>query len=472
MAPGTVPGMAGERHMTPDEFRARGHEVVEWVASYMERVGELPIAPDVEPGEIRARLPAHAPEEPEPFEALMKDLDEVVLPGITHWQAPGWFAWFPANASPPSILAELVSAGLGAQGMIWASSPALTEIEGHVLDWLVDLLGLPQHFKTATGPGGGVIQMSASDSTHLVHVVAREQADAATDRLVAYGSSQAHSSVERGAKLAGFEHVRKLDVDDAFALRPEALASAIEQDRADGLHPAIVTSAIGTTGTGAVDPIAAVADIAGEHGLWHHVDAAWAGSAMLCEEHRGSQRGAERADSYTFNPHKWLFTNFDCNVLWVADRKPLIDTLSISRPYLRNAASDSGEVIDYRDWHISLGRRFRALKLWWVLRSYGAQGLRALLREHVALAQELGRRIDAHDRLERVAPVSFALVCFRHADGNEATDALARAINAEPSLFVTPSSVGDTRFVRVAIGQTRTTADDVERLWRAIERAV
>ena len=219
-------------HMTPDEFRARGHEVVEWVASYMERVGELPIAPDVEPGEIRAKLPAHAPEEPEPFEALMKDLDEIVLPGITHWQSPGWFAWFPANASPPSILAELVSAGLGAQGMIWASSPALTEIEGHVLDWLVDLLGLPQHFKTATGPGGGVIQMSASDSTHLVHVVAREQAQAATDRLVAYGSSQAHSSVERGAKLAGFEHVRKLDVDDAFALRPEALARAIEQDRA------------------------------------------------------------------------------------------------------------------------------------------------------------------------------------------------------------------------------------------------
>ena len=266
--------------------------------------------------------------------------------------------------------------------------------------------------------------------------------------------------------------MRKLDVDDAFALRPEALALAIEQDRADGLHPAIVTSAIGTTGTGAVDPIAAVAEIAAEHGLWHHVDAAWAGSAMLCEEHRDSQRGAERADSYTFNPHKWLFTNFDCNVLWVADRKPLIDTLSISRPYLRNAASDSGEVIDYRDWHISLGRRFRALKLWWVLRSYGAQGLRALLREHVALAQELGRRVDAHPRLERVAPVSFALVCFRHADGNDATDEVARAINAEPSLFVTPSSVGDTRFVRVAIGQTRTTADDVERLWRTIESAV
>ena len=463
--------MVGAPHMDPDEFRVRGHEVVEWVASYMERVGELPIAPAVEPGDIRAKLPASAPEEPEPFEALMRDLDEIVLPGITHWQSPGWFAWFPANVSPPSILAELVSAGLGAQGMIWASSPALTEIEGHVLDWLVDLLGLPEHFKTATGPGGGVIQMSASDSTHLVHVVARERADAPTDALVAYGSSQAHSSVERGAKIAGFEHVRLLGVDEDFALDPEALRRAIEQDRADDLHPAIVTSAIGTTGTGAVDPIAAVADIAQEHGLWHHVDAAWAGSAMLCEEHRDKQRGAERADSYTFNPHKWLFTNFDCNVLWVADRKPLIDTLSIHRPYLRNAASDSGEVIDYRDWHVSLGRRFRALKLWWVLRSYGAQGLRTLLREHIALAQELGRRIDDHDKLERVAPVSFALVCFRHTDGNHASDAVAAAINAEPSLFVMPSSIGDTRFVRVAIGQTRTTAADVERLWRVLDAA-
>jgi aromatic-L-amino-acid decarboxylase len=461
-------------HMTPDEFRRHGHEAVEWVASYMERVAELPIAPAVKPGDIRAKLPAAAPEQPEPFEALLRDLDEVVLPGIMHWQSPGWFAWFPANASPPAILAELVSAGLGAQGMIWSSSPALTEIEAHVLDWLVDLLGLPQRFKTATGPGGGVIQMSASDSTHLVHVVARERAvrgGAPIERLVAYGSSQAHSSVERGAKIAGFAHVRLVDVDDAFALRPDALRESIARDRAAGLHPAIVTSAIGTTGTGAVDPIAGIADLAAEHGLWHHVDAAWAGSAMLCEEHRPKQAGAERADSYTFNPHKWLFTNFDCNVLWVADRAPLIDTLSIQAPYLRDAATESGQVIDYRDWHVSLGRRFRALKLWWVLRSYGAEGLRALLREHVALAEELGRRVDAHPRLERVAPVSFSLVCLRHAGGNDATDALAGAINAEPSLAVTPSAVGEVRFVRVAIGQTRTTAADVERLWRVIDAA-
>ena len=458
-------------HMTPDEFRRHGHEVVEWVAAYMERVADLPIVSQVEPGDIRARLPAAAPEAPEPFDALLRDLDEIVLPGITHWQAPGWFAYFPANASPPSILAELVAAGLGAQGMLWATSPALTEIEAHVLDWLVDLLGLPPHFKTAVGPGGGVIQMSASDSTHLVHVVARDRAvrgGAAIGDLVAYGSSQAHSSVQRGARVAGFAHVRLVDVDADFALRAEALRDAIERDRAGGLVPAIVTSAVGTTATGAVDPIAAVSQIAREHGLWHHVDAAWAGSAMLCDEQRPRQAGAEHADSYTFNPHKWLLTNFDCNVLWVADRAPLIASLSILPPYLRNAASDSGAVIDYRDWHVPLGRRFRALKLWWVLRSYGAAGLRGLLREHIALAQELGRRVDAHPRLERVAPVSFALVCLRHTGGDAETDALAAAINAQPDLLVTPSEIGGTRFVRVAIGQTRTTAADVDRLWAAI----
>jgi len=458
-------------HMTPDEFRRHGQEVVEWVAEYMERVGELPIASTVLPGEIRARLPEAAPEEPEPFAALLRDLDDVVLPGITHWQAPGWFAYFPANVSGPSILAELAAAGLGAQGMLWTTSPALTEIEAHVLDWLVDLLGLPAHFKTAVGPGGGVIQMSASDSTHLVHVVARDRAvtgGAPIDRLVAYSSAQAHSSVERGARLAGFSHVRRIDVDTVFALRAGALREAIEQDRAAGLEPTIVTSAVGTTGTGAVDPIADIAAIALEHDLWHHVDAAWAGSAMLCEEQRHHQAGAERADSYTFNPHKWLFTNFDCNVLWVADRAPFIAALSSLPPYLRNAASESGEVIDYRDWHVPLGRRFRALKLWWVLRSYGATGLRHHLREHIALAVELGRRVDAHPRLERVAPVSFALVCLRHVDGNVATDAVAKAINAHSDLLVTPSAIGDMRFIRVAVGQTHTTSEDVERLWKAM----
>ena len=457
--------------MTPEEFRRHGHEVVEWVAAYMERVGELPIVSRVTPGEIRAQLPQAAPEEPEPFDALMRDLDDVVLPGITHWQSPGWFAYFPANVSGPSILAELASAGLGAQGMLWATSPALTEVEHAVVDWLVDLLGLPSNFRLDSGEGGGVIQMSASDSTHLMHVIAREQAigrGAATDDLVAYGSSQAHSSVERGARVAGYRHVRLLEVDEAFALRPEALRAAIAEDRAAGRTPAIVTSAIGTTGTGAVDPVAAVSGIAREHGLWHHVDAAWAGSAMVLEEMRHHQAGVEQVDSYTFNPHKWMFVNFDCNVCWVADRRPLVDTLSIVPPYLRNEASESGAVIDYRDWHVPLGRRFRALKLWWVLRSFGASGLRERIGEHVAWARDLAERVEAHPSLELIAPTHFALVSFRHTDGDEATDALAAAVNATGTLYVTPSTVDGRRFIRVSVGQTNTSPADLERLWSVL----
>jgi aromatic-L-amino-acid/L-tryptophan decarboxylase len=277
--------------------------------------------------------------------------------------------------------------------------------------------------------------------------------------------------VERGARVAGFRHVRLVDVDAEQALRPDALRAAVEQDRDAGRVPAIVTSAIGTTGTGAVDPIAAIADVAQAHGMWHHVDAAWAGSAMLLPELRHHQAGVERVDSYTFNPHKWLFTNFDCNVLWVADRAPLIETLSTQPPYLRNAASDSGAVVDYRDWHVPLGRRFRALKLWWVLRSYGARGLRHHVGEHVRLAWELAARVDAHPRLVRVAPAHFALVCFAHADGDAATDAIAEAVNDTGTLHVTPSVLHGRRFIRVAVGQTSTTAADVERLWNAITAA-
>jgi aromatic-L-amino-acid decarboxylase len=461
--------------MTPDEFRRYGHDLVEWVAGYMERVGALPVQSSVEPGEIRAALPAAPPEDPEPFEALVRDLDDVVLPGITHWQSPGWFAYFPANTSPPSVLAELVTAALGAQGMMWSTSPALTEIEAHVLDWLVELLGLPQKWKTAVGPGGGVIQLSASDSTHLAHVVARERAmerGASSEDVVAYTSSQAHSSVEKGARVAAIGHLRLIDVDRDFALRPTALAEAVARDVADGLVPAIVTSTLGTTGTCAVDPVGEVAAIARRHGLWHHVDAAYAGSALICPELRVEQEGIARADSFVFNAHKWMFTNFDCSVFWVADRAPLVRAMSILPPYLQNAASASGEVIDYRDWQVPLGRRFRALKLWWVLRAYGANGIRHHIREHVRLASWFGERVDEHPSLVRVAPVAFGLVCFRHVDGNEATDALAEAINRDGSVYVIASTIEDGRFIRVAVGATSTTAEDVERLWSIVSAAL
>ena len=455
--------------MDPAEFRRHGHALVDWVADYMERVASLPVTPDVEPGDIAARLPLRPPEEPEPFEAILRDLDEIVMPGITHWQSPGWFAYFPANVSGPGILGELASAGLGVQGMLWATSPACTEIELRVVDWLVDLLGLPEHFKMAVGPGGGSIQVSASDSTHLMHVVARHRSAAPADRLVAYGSSQAHFSVQRGARVAGFGHVRKVATDERHALDPGALEAAIEADVADGLVPAIVTSAVGTTGTGAVDPIGAIGAIAEAHGLWHHVDAAWAGSAMVLPEQRVHQAGVERVDSYTFNPHKWLFTNFDCNVLWVADRAPLGAALSDTAAIMRNPASESGAVVDLRDWQLPLGRRFRALKLWWVLRSYGARGLRHYVGEHLRLAGELAERVSEHPRLEHAAPTSFALVNLRHADGDEATDRLAAAINASGHSHVTASTIDERSYIRVSIGQTWTTAEHVDRLWTTIE---
>lgn len=456
-------------HMTIDEFRRHAHEVVDWVADYLGEIEDLPITPDVKPGDIMGLLPERAPEQPEPFEAIFADLDRVVKPGLTGWQNPGWFGFFPANVSPPAILAEMVAAGLGQQGMLWSTSPVTTEVEMRVLDWLVDLLGLPLAWKL-TGPGGGVIQMSASDSTHTALVVARRlKSDSATlDSLVAYTSSQAHSSIEKGARVAGFRHIRTIDVDEAFAMDPQRLEAAIDADRAGGLVPAFVCSTVGTTGTTAVDPVKAIGVIARRHGIWHHVDAAFAGSAMICPEFRQYQPGLELVDSYVFNPHKWMLTNFDCSVMYVADRTPLLATLSILPPYLRGAAAGSSTVVDYRDWHVPLGRRFRALKLWWVLRAYGAEGLRSMIREHVRLAQEFSTRVAAHERLEMVAPVPFSLVCFRHVDGDEATARLAKAINDSGHSYVTPSVIDGTSFIRVSIGQTWTKAFHVDRLWDLI----
>ena len=454
-------------HMSPEEFRANGHALIDWIARYMENVEQYPVMSTVEPGTIREKLPGTAPEQPEAFKALLDDLDKVVMPGVTHWQSPSWFAYFPANSSPPAILGELAAAGLAVQGMLWSTSPAVTEIESAVLDWLVDLMALPQSWKMS-GPGGGVIQMSASDSTHTALVVARERHDKPVDRLVVYASTQAHSSIEKGARVAGYKHVRLVDVDGNFALNTTALAQAIEKDVASGLTPVFVVSALGTTGTGAVDPIDAIGELARRYGMWHHVDAAWAGNAMICAEHRFHQDTLENVDSYTFNPHKWLFTNFDCNVFWVADRKPLLDALSILPPYLRNEASDSGQVVDYRDWHVPLGRRFRALKLWWVLRSYGAEGLRHHIREHIRMAKELTQRLEVDDRFRLVAPTDFALVSFSHVDGDAATQGIADAINDSGKAMVTTSRINDQTFVRVSIGQTRTEQRHVDELWNMI----
>ena len=459
-------------HMTPDEFRQAGHELIDWLAEYWESVEGYPVFSQVQPGEIAAMLPESAPEQGEPFSELIADLDRVVMPGVTHWQSPNWFAYFPANASPPAVLAELVSAGLGLQGMLWSTSPAVTEIETRVLDWLVDLLGLPEAWKS-DGPGGGVIQMSASDATHAALVVARDRkaTGAHAEDMVVYVSDQAHSSIEKGCNIAGIGHCRKIAVDEAFALDGAALEEAIEADLSQGLTPIAIVSAIGTTATTAVDPVAQISEVAKKHELWHHVDAAYAGTAMLCEEFRIHQRGVEEADSYTVNPHKWMMVNFDCNVLWVADRAALINTMSILPPYLRNEASETGSVIDYRDWHVPLGRRFRALKLWWVIRSYGADGLREIVREHVRLARLLAALVEEDDRFDLFAPVPFGLVCFTHRDGNEATNRLARSLNDSGKVAVTPSVIGDRAFLRVAIGQTHTEERHVRALWSLMDES-
>ena len=461
--------MSENIHMSLEEFRRRGYQVVDWVADYLGEVGNLPISPEVKPGDLMRLLPQHAPEQPEPFEEIFADLDRVVKPGLTGWQHPGWFAYFPGNISPPAILAEMVASGLGQQGMLWSTSPVTTEVEMRVLDWLVDLLDLPSAWRMA-GPGGGVIQGTASDSTHTALVVARhlKAESASLDSLVAYSSAQSHSSIEKGARVAGFRHIRAIEVDSSFAMDPEKLESAIATDVAGGLVPAFVCSSVGTTGTTAVDPVAEVGPIARRYQMWHHVDAAFAGSAMICPEFRHYQAGLELADSYVFNPHKWLLTNVDCSVMYVADRKPLLATLSILPPYLRDAAAGSTTVVDYRDWHVALGRRFRALKLWWVLRAYGAAGLRVMIRRHVAIAVELSKRVAGHDRLEMIAPVPFSLVCFRHRDGDDATARLARAINESGHSFVTPSVVDGRSFIRVSIGQTWTTEEHVDRLWELI----
>ena len=456
--------------MTPEEFRRHGYAVVDWLANYLETVEDHPVFPQVEPGAIAAMMPHAAPEDPEDFTALLDDLDRVVMPGVTHWQSPNWFAYFPANASPPSMLAELAAAGLAQQGMLWSTSPAATEIEARVLDWLVDLMGLPEAWKSG-GPGGGVIQMSASDATHTALVVARHDRrdEAPVEDMVVYVSNQAHSSIEKGATVAGIGHCRLVDVDDVFAMDVEALRATVIADIEAGLLPIAVVSAIGTTATTAVDDTEAVGRIAEEFGMWHHVDAAYAGTAMICEEYRHHQPAMDLAHSYTFNPHKWMMVNFDCNVMWVADRKPLIDAMSILPPILRTAASDLDDVIDYRDWHVPLGRRFRSLKLWWVIRAYGAEGLRTLIRRHVELADWLADRVAIDERFELFAPHPFGLVCFTHLGGNDSTLGLAKALNDSGRVAVTPSTIGDTVFVRASIGQSYTERRHVEGLWSLID---
>ncbi len=465
-------------HMTPEQFRQYGRDMVDWVAKYYEDIETLPVLSQVKPGEIRQKLPGAAPQEAEDFATILRDIDKVILPGVTHWQSPNFFAYFPANASGPAILGDLLSSALGVQGMLWATSPACTELETHVLDWLVPMLGLPQKFLSGSS-GGGVIQDTASSSSLCAMLAARERATnyrsnrrGCDGRLVAYTSNQAHSSIEKAAMVAGIgtENLRLIEVDERFAMRPEALAMQIARDREAGLTPFFVSATVGTTSSNALDPLPVIGAICHDNHLWFHVDAAMSGTAGLCPEFRYIQDGLEFADSYTFNPHKWMFTNFDCNCLYVADRKALIDSLSILPEYLRNQATESGEVFDYRDWHIPLGRRFRSLKLWFVIRYYGVEGLQFHVRRHIAMAQQFLEWVKQDERFEVAAPAPLNLVCFRHRGGDQRNEELMNRLNSSGDLYLTHTRLDGRFTLRFCVGQTNTTQRHVEQAWKRIQQ--
>jgi aromatic-L-amino-acid decarboxylase len=470
-------------HMTPDEFRRHGREVVDWVADYYERIESFPVLSSAAPDALRAALPAAAPEEGEPFSALLADMSSLILPGVTHWQHPEFFAYFPANASGPAILAELLSAGLGVQGMLWATSPACTELEQHMLDWLASMLDLPERFRSS-GPGGGVIQDTASTATFTALLAALQRVTdgkaravglgSAGGRYAVYASAHAHSSVQKAVMMAGLGEASLRLVEtspDTLAMRPEHLRALIAADVSDGVVPVMAVAAVGTTGTGAVDPVARIGPVCAEAGVWLHVDAAWAGVAAVCPELREMHAGVDQyADSYCTNPHKWLLTNFDCDAFYVADRSALLGALSILPEYLRNAATESGAVVDFRDWHPQLGRRFRALKLWAVIRWYGVSGLQAHIRRGVALAEQFAAWAAAEPRLELPVPRSLSLVCFRvRGDDDRLTEALRDRLNASGELYLTHTKVNSRVVLRLAIGSPQTERRHLDAVWARIQ---
>lgn len=461
------------------EFQTELARLGAWISDYYARLPDLPVLSRVDPGEVRAALPVAAPEQPEPFSAVLADLERVIVPALTHWQSPNFFAYFPANASAPSMQAELLSAALGVQGMLWLTSPACTELETHVLDWLAEACALPGRFHSH-GEGGGVLQDSASSAVLCALLAARERATGGSTNeegyrggLVAYASTQTHSSLDKAVMIAGIgrRHLRKIAVDRAYAMDPQALGRQIAADRAAGLTPAFVCATIGTTSTLACDPLPAIGRLCRDEGLWLHVDSAMAGSAALLLEHRALFAGLEYADSYCFNPHKWLLTNFDCSAFWVARRADLVAALSVTPAYLANEATGSGAVIDYRDWQIPLGRRFRALKLWFVLRRYGLAGLRALLRLHVELAAGFAAHVAADPRFELVAPVTLNLVCFRYKGSDADNRRLQQMLNAGGRLFISHTVLDGQHVLRFCVGQGATRAAHVEAAWREIGTA-
>lgn len=462
--------------MKNEEFRKYGHEFVDWMADYFEQVEEYPVKPDVEPGAIKDQLPAEAPITGESMARIFEDFKHIIVPGMTHWQSPSFHAYFPGNNSKPSVLAEMLMATMGAQCMVWATSPAATELEDQVMEWLRKMTGLSDEWV-------GSIQNGASDATLNAVLTAREKASNfainksgfGARQFRVYASEQIHSSIDKAVAIAGIgkENLVKIGVDNEFALRPELLAEAIEKDVAEGHQPLMIVAAIGTTGTTAIDPIDEITVIAQKYGLWVHVDAALAGTALILDSMRWLAKGLERADSFVFNPHKWMFTNFDASAYFVKDKEALINTFSITPEYLRTA--EDGRVNNYRDWGVPLGRRFRALKLWFVIRSYGIEGLQAKIRKHLELAQWFRQQVVEHEDFELMAPVPLNTVCFRKVqpgasveDENQINEALMQRINKSGKVFLTHVKLHGFFTLRMVIGQTEVEKQHVEKAWRII----
>ena len=465
--------------MDNEEFRSHGHVFVDWMADYLTGVEDYPVKSQVRPGEIAAKLASSAPEDGEAMEQIFADFQRDVIPGITHWQHPSFFAYFPANSSPPAVLAEMLVATLAPQCMLWETSPAATEMETRVLDWLRQMIGLPEDF-------AGVIQDSASSATLCALLTARERATEwrgnagglnALPPLCVYVSEQVHSSADKDVMVAGMglEYLRKIPVGDDFTMRPAALAAAIEADISAGYTPCCVIATLGSTGVGAIDPLRPIAEICQRHGIFLHVDAAWAGSALVLEEWRWMIDGVEAVDSFVFNPHKWLFTNFDCSAHFVREPDDLVRALGILPAYLKTREAD--RVINYRDWSVPLGRRFRALKLWFVLRSYGVAEIRRRIATHIDLAREAAAWMEAAADFELLAPLSLALFNFRyHPTGQDDPDTLDRLneallhkLNDSGDLYLTQNIVNGAYAIRFAVGQTNTERRHVVAAWQAIQ---
>ena len=467
--------------MTPEQFRTLGHQIVDFIADYRTRVGTLPVMSRLQPGDVKAQLPASPPDASEPFDAIVRDLDRVILPGLSHWQHPDFFGYFPSNGSLASVLGDYVSTGLGVLGLSWQSSPALTELEEVVTGWMREMVGLSSAWS-------GVIQDTASTSTLVALMCAREKTSGyslsrgglqdESQPLIVYASAHAHSSVDKAALLAGFgrQNIRIVPHDADYAMRPDALREAIAQDLATGAHPCAIVATTGTTTTTALDPIEAIAAVAKAHGLWLHVDAAMAGSAMILPECRWMWQGIEGADSVVINAHKWLGAAFDCSLYYVRDAEHLVRVMSTNPSYLQSAAD--GRVKNFRDWGLPLGRRFRSLKLWFLIREQGVSGLQARLRRDIENAQWLADTIRAEPHWRVLAPVPIQTVCVRHEppglDGDTLdrhTTAWVDRVNRSGAAYLTPAILDGRWMVRVSVGAEPTERAHVERLWRLMREA-